>query len=325
MIATDPENRPDGRTALLWATGLYLLFTVYGSLIPFDFHPRPLDAAWREFLHTRYFQLGLGSRADWVANILRYIPLSFLASSVLADGGRSTLLRGVRGIVVFAACAAVAIGVEFAQMFFPPRTVSLNDIAAELIGTLAGIVIWGAWGRRVLDLWSSFRTGGAGAIRATFLVYALAYVLLSLFPYDFVVSAGEFMQKLQSDRYALIVVRGCDQVLVCGSKLLVEVIAVAPLGFLLGLLAGRARTISYPRATLAGLVLGGVIEGAQLLVNSGVSQGASVLTRGAGMLFGLGLYRARCPALLLKHRALLRPLLLLGVVPYLAALVWLNG
>lgn len=326
LITTDPASRSDRRTALLWATLLYVLLTVYGSLIPFDFYPRSLDAAWREFLNTRYFHLDLASRADWVANILFYIPMSFLLSAVLTDAGRSGLLRGAGWLFVFAACAALAVGIEFGQIFFPPRTVSLNDIVAELIGTLAGIIVWGAWGRQMLGLWSRLRIGGPGAIRAVFIVYTLVYLVLSLFPYDFVVSAGEFMQKLQSDRYALILVgAGCGHALACGGKLLIEVFAVAPLGFLMGLLAGHSRTVSYPQAALTGLVLGGLIEGAQLFVSSGISQGVSVLTRGAGMLLGLSVQQGRCRALLLTRRHLLRPLLLLGVIPYLGILAWLNG
>lgn len=320
------RNDHDQHLNLSLAALLYSAFVVYGSLIPFDFHPRPIEDAWHKFLHMQYVLLDLGARADWVANILLYIPLSFLASAVLADAGRSGLLLGARWIIVFAACAALAVGVEFAQMFFAPRTVSLNDIVAELFGTLAGIVVWEVWGRQMLDLWSRFRSGGIGTIRAAFITYALGYLLLSLFPYDFVVSAAEFMQKLQSDHTALILVQaGCGRALVCGSKLLIEVIAVVPLGFLLSLLVDRSRTVSYLRAFLAGMLLGGLIEGAQLFVNSGISQGISVLTRGMGILFGVALHQVRCSELLLRHRHLLRPLLLLGVIPYVVTLAWLNG
>jgi hypothetical protein len=34
--------------------GRLLAFVVYGSLVPLDYHPRPLDSAWRDFLETRY-------------------------------------------------------------------------------------------------------------------------------------------------------------------------------------------------------------------------------------------------------------------------------
>ena len=47
--------------ALLWA-----LFVAYGSLVPLDFRPRP--DAWQAFMNTPWLSLGVGSRADWVAN-----------------------------------------------------------------------------------------------------------------------------------------------------------------------------------------------------------------------------------------------------------------
>jgi len=57
----------------------YAAFVVYGSLVPLAFRYRPLGEAWEAFVQTPYLQLDVGSRADWVANILLYIPLGFLA------------------------------------------------------------------------------------------------------------------------------------------------------------------------------------------------------------------------------------------------------
>ena len=72
-----------------WATLAYAVFVVYGSLVPLDFHYRPLAAAWDAFLQTPYLHLDVGSRADWVANILLYIPLGFFATGWLAAVSRS--------------------------------------------------------------------------------------------------------------------------------------------------------------------------------------------------------------------------------------------
>ena len=61
--------RPN-RHLLLLATLGYTAFVIYGSLTPLHFHARPLREAWEYFRHTPYLELGIGSRADWVANIL---------------------------------------------------------------------------------------------------------------------------------------------------------------------------------------------------------------------------------------------------------------
>ena len=111
----------------------YTAFVVYGSLVPFDFKPLPLDFALRNFSQIRYLRLGPDARADWVANLLLYIPLSFLLLGALARQGR-WFYSASCAVPVFLFCAALSITIEFLQQFFPPRTVSLNDLLAEFAG-----------------------------------------------------------------------------------------------------------------------------------------------------------------------------------------------
>ena len=67
-----------------WLLLLYIVGVVYGSLIPFEVRPHTLPEAWDEFLHIRYLNLDVVSRADWIANIVLYIPLGFLAGRLAA-------------------------------------------------------------------------------------------------------------------------------------------------------------------------------------------------------------------------------------------------
>src|SRR5262245_21441874 len=228
LTNTYPTEATTRRRALL-LTGAYLLFVIYGSLVPLNFTPRPLEPAWRDFLGLSYLALGVQERADWVANILLYIPLAYLLSAAFAAGARSAAGRMIRVCIVFVVCAAIAVGVEFVQLFFPPRTVSLNDIVAEFIGTGIGIAVWLFWGDALQKLWLEMMRGGLPAIRAAIVVYVLAYLALSLFPYDFLVSAKEFSAKLAGGGYGLIIASGaCDRLSICGGKLLVEMAAVVP-------------------------------------------------------------------------------------------------
>ena len=194
------RGEPSGRKALLLGAGCYLLFIVYGSLVPLDFNPRSLDAAWRDFLAVRYLVLGVGSRADWVANGLLYMPLAYLLSAGIA-ARRSAAAQLLLSSVVFMTCTALALGVEFTQLFFPPRTVSVNDILAECIGSALGITVWHWWGGALGRLWRDMQHGGNAAIRAAAVFYVLAYLTLSLFPFDFLVSAQEFSDKLAAGGY----------------------------------------------------------------------------------------------------------------------------
>ena len=69
------------------------------------------------------------------------MPLAFLALEATCAGERGAR-KGIRAIVVLASLLALAIAVEFAQGFFPPRTVSRNDLVAEGAGILIGAVAW---------------------------------------------------------------------------------------------------------------------------------------------------------------------------------------
>src|SRR5262249_6357645 len=150
-------------------------------------------------------------------------------------------------------------------------TVSLNDIVAEFMGSALGVAIWLGWGDALQRLWAEMMRGGLPAIRAAIVLYVLAYLALSFFPYDFLVSMKEFSDKLASGNYGLLMApRTCDQLAICASKLIAEVVVVVPLGVLLGMALGRAARHAYAIAVLCGVVLGLTIEAVQLVIASGI-------------------------------------------------------
>ena len=59
---------------------------------------------------------------------------------------------------------ALAVAIEFLQLFFAPRTVPLNDLLAELIGAFAGAVAWPVLEAR-LHRWSHEVRAGGGRAR----------------------------------------------------------------------------------------------------------------------------------------------------------------
>ncbi|HZP88046.1 MAG TPA: VanZ family protein, partial [Burkholderiales bacterium] len=299
---------------MLRAALIYAVFVVYGSLVPLAWHYRPLGDAWNAFLRTPYLHLDMGSRADWIANILLYIPLAFFATGALARRTRAASAS----IAVFVLCALAAILVEFTQLFFPPRTVSLNDIIAELIGSAIGIALWHTAGKRLRAYLDTVLHGGREAVGAFIALYTAAYLLFAVFPYDFVLSATELAQKLANPNgTALWVTRSCGSAFACSVKLASEAVVAAPLGVFLGMVGMR---VGVPRAFAWGLVLGLVIEGLQIFLASGVSQGASVVTRGVGLALGLAAYRTFDREWLLRHAAGLR-FAVLGSLPIYTALL----
>lgn len=300
----------------VWLLALvYTVFVIYGSLVPLDYHTRTWDDALSHFRGIPFLDLGPGSRADWVANLILYLPLGFFWMGALGGAGR----RAIGAIVTALLLVALATTVEFFQQFFPPRTVSLNDLYAEWLGGLLGLALWPLIGPSLADLWRRFAQGGALAVRAALVGYALLYLFLSLFPYDFLVSAAEWRAHLGSDKVGWLFAGNCGAV--CGAKLVPEMLAAVPFGLLL---LGRARRVPLAAAAGAGMLMGLTIEILQLSIGSGISQGASVFSRAAGVVLGTAL-----PALFVRWnsrrmRPWVRAGILTAVVPYAFTLAWLN-
>lgn len=306
-----------GKLAL--AALVYIAFVFYGSLVPFDFKPLLWSEALARFDAISFLALGVGSRADWVANLILYIPLGFFLMGAL--GGRSVALISWTTSVIASGLliTGFSLAIEFGQVFFPPRTVSLNDLYAEWLGGSLGILLWLLTGSTFVKLLTSFSQGRVQAVRATLIGYALVYLFLSLYPYDFLLSAQEWRTHLSYNKAGWLFVENCSWG--CGVKLIPEIIATVPLGLLL---VGKSGRIAWPVAFGAGAMLGLTIEILQLCLASGTSQGASVFTRAAGMILGASLpslfhhWKSR------RMRLGVRRGLLLAVIPYSLALSVLN-
>jgi VanZ family protein len=311
------------RSAILWALLAYLTFVIYGSLVPLDYHPLPWDEALRRFANTPFLQLGTESRADWIANGVLYLPLGALALRALLPWlAGSRLLAGSFALI---GCCALALAVEFAQLFFPPRTVSQNDILAEGLGSALGIVLAASWGDAVGRLWQAWASGSQRIVLASLQAYALAYMALCFFPYDLLLSGAEYAQKIAQGQlwgwWLALSDRGLGLVLV---QLGVELVLCLPLGVLWAL-RHRGGVTGLSRPLMLGLLLGLVIEVGQFTIVSGVSQGASVLTRGLGLALGAWLaprVHGLTPEAL---RALLRRLGLPLLALWLPLLLFVNG
>lgn len=190
----------------LWLIGVgYLLFVVYGSLVPLRYQAMPIDDAIAAFSRIPWLQLGIGSRADWVANLLLFIPLAFLFIGAMASG-RGLLIRIMVSVLVLVLGVSLSIGIEFTQLYFPQRTVSQNDIAAESLGTLLGISAWWLVGARFLTWHSSW----LGIAETTDLTERIAWVYLAIvlaynvLPLDLTISAVEIFHKWREGKVVLI-------------------------------------------------------------------------------------------------------------------------
>lgn len=318
-----PSRHDTADAAWLGRLGtIYLLFIVYGSLLPFNWNDLAFAIAWKHFQNIPLLTLGVGSRADLVANLLLYIPLGFLSCGWLSEKSRRPSVRLLLFALSLLFSAAVSLCIEFTQEFFPPRTVSLNDILAEITGAALGIALWPIIGSRLMRLARVIFQGGTNARLAALITYALAYALLSLFPYDFLLDTNEWQAHLSSGKVGWLFAPDCGSM--CAWKLIPEMLLFAPLGMLGVLACGRFQHISLLLAAAIGTVSGAMIEGLQLTIVSGISQGASVVSRAAGMILGVWLAQSAQSVDWRQVRQFARGAVALCMLPYLAVLAWLN-
>ncbi len=183
----------------------YTTFVVYGSLVPLEYRFVPLERAVARFREIPYLQLGIRSRADWVANILLFVPLAFLWLGALTHRrGRAASLLGLA--VVLVAATSFSSLIEFVQIYFPQRTVSLNDIVAESIGAGVGVALWLTAGPAIWGWLMEWRRerGLRENWQRLLLLYLVVVFTYNVLPLDLTISAVEIYHKWTSGLIRLV-------------------------------------------------------------------------------------------------------------------------
>ena len=114
------------RGSYLFAALGFTALVIYGSLVPLHYEPLPWSEATARFQEIPYLALGLAHRADWVSNILLFIPLAYLWTGMLTLGRPSRGRRWLTGALVVIVAAAMSVALEFTQSL-----VSTADGVAE--------------------------------------------------------------------------------------------------------------------------------------------------------------------------------------------------
>lgn len=272
------------RRHLAWAAFAYVSFVIYGSLVPLDFQAKPLEVAWAEFGGMPFLNLGIASRADWVANILLFIPLAFASAGMLCLG-RGLAVRLAASALVLASCLVLSLSIEFVQIFFPPRTVSRNDVMAETLGAAAGIAVWWLWGQHLMDWYLGWRrvSGNAALGERLAWTYLAALSAYSLLPLDLTISAVELYHKWQEGKvyllpFASLPGNAVEAVYALGMDMLLWLPPA-----LLFRLSGKRSSLRAGALTLAAAAL---LEGMQLFVYSRVSDVSDLFTATLGAAAG---------------------------------------
>lgn len=286
MTLTINKEKIASARQIFWYLGtIYLVFVIYGSLVPLNFRPMSLADALAAFSNIRYLDLGIKSRADWVANILLFIPLAFFWLGAVWPERR--VKQFLSSAVLWIACLMLSIGIEFTQLFFPPRTVSQNDMLAEGVGAAIGIATWWAAGHQLVKWFEEWKLKSKTSERAEWLVWLYLVLLFgyNLLPLDLTISPVEIYHKLKEGRIIFIPFAFHSQL---NAQVIYELVTDAAIWFPLALLWVLTNKKQAWQAFLWTVIAAIILEGLQLFVYTRVTDITDVLTAMIGG--GLGAY-----------------------------------
>lgn len=302
-IPTDPasvlvsDGRFPGRGHYLLAATFFLFVAVYGSLVPLHFRPLDFDEALDRFANLPYFRPDLGARADWVANILLFIPIGLFctAAGTLDRPGR--LRNLVYAGLTALGCAALSVGLEFTQLWFPPRTVSQNDVMAQFVGGFTGILLWFAVGPPLTD-WLRMTVGSRQSrSQADWLLqaYVLGLLIYSVMPLDLTIHPVELYRKYREGKVVLLPFANSELTAVELWNRLTDMLVFVPVG----VYSARrwwnrdGELVSLRQRMAIGAALVVLVEVVQFFVYSRVTETGDILCGLLGVGIGAALVHRR--------------------------------
>ncbi len=264
---------------------LSALFGCYIGLVPFHFtFPRDVSVLETFRLSAEH---GIGSRANFLANILLFAPVGFFGAGALIGRTDRVWITAIAISCLLLASGALSLAVEVLQVMVPSRTPSLADVVAQMTGTIAGAACWFAAHREV-HAWAARRTSaGVGPLETSLWVYAVARVLGLLLPLNVTVSLSTLVDKYHRGMIIIDPLQSLHRGDFLQSAA-AELVLMAPIGILAYLLATKRRA---RRPLLTGVVLGTAfsvsMELAQVIVISRTADIIDVVTGTIGAVAGV--------------------------------------
>ncbi len=289
-VATTGQPEHQGRVEAVrrWCVlgaCLSAFFGCYVGLVPFSF-ALPADVSIFETFR-RSAEHGIGSRANFLANILLFIPVGFFGAGALVGRTNRTWVTAIAVSCLLFASGALSLAVEVLQVLVPSRTPSLADVGAQVTGAVAGVGCWFA-AHRDVHAWAARRTSaGVGPLETSLWVYAAVRVLGLLLPLNVTVSLSTLVAKYRRGMIIIDPAQSFHRVdFLQGAA--AELVLTAPIGILACLLATRH---GARRPTVVAVVIGTAFsvltELAQLFVISRTADIGDVVTGTIGVLAGV--------------------------------------
>ena len=324
------ESKPpalSGKPCYAWLCLGYAMLVLYSSTVvgPTGFHFVAVDPeeAFRRFLGTRLIASGSDQRADWMGNLLMLVPFGFLVAGTIWPRRAAFRLPASTGTMLI--CLAVILAIKYLQLFFPPRTVSLNYIVAQGVGAAIGCGCFAAWHEQIRP--SVSRRNPAVGLVLWLRIYAAALLIFLLMPLDFALNPADLWAQAERLPDTVQALPGSDRPL----AVRVMLTAAASAAFIpVGMLLVMVRTGVYRvRRGLVAVLIWGVAVAAGIFALSALVMGAapvlgSILYRTAGIVAGAAILRWLTRQDATRLLSMLRGLVPWLIPPYLLALLLAN-
>ncbi len=321
VIASSSQWRPVALCALYAAIMLYSS-TLIGPDGP-NFVYRDPTRAFEAFLHTPYVQHGSDQRADWVGNLLMLVPFGFIITATMWPSRSALRIPAAIGAMLI--CLLTILAIKYTQLFFPPRTVTLNYILAQTVGAAVGCAASVLWHERVAL--QTDRRDLVGDFVLALRLYTGALCLFILMPLDFALNTTDLQAQFAHLPKTLLTLPGHDRPpAIRAMEIIMSTVAFIPVGMLLtpvrtGVYQARRGMLSVAGY---GLLLTTGLYALSILVISAFPMMPAILYRTVGIIAGAAAIRwlARQDPDGLRRR--LRWLVPGATLPYLFSVLLVN-
>ena len=229
-------------------------------------------------------------------------------------------------MLALAVCVATVVAVKYLQLFFPPRTVTLNYVTAQTLGSLAGCAGFAVWHDRIAPTFTR-RKDPIAALVVALRLYLAALLVFLLMPLDFALNGPDLAAQIHRLPDTLAAIPGWGRslpvrVLVLGAS----VAAFVPVGMLLSFVrVGHHRVQrSLGAVTLLGLLLTAGSSRCRHWSSAPVRRSSPSFTARLGIILGAAALRWLVRQELVKVRAWAAAAVPWLIVPYLLALAFAN-
>jgi hypothetical protein len=247
------------------------------------------------------------------------IPLAYFVNGALSlDSRRGPETR--RAWLAVLICIVFILTAKYAQLFFPPRTVTLNYIVAQSLGAVLGVALFRFTHRRLYPVVRAMYQDGDGLV-IVLGAYTLLLAAFTLMPFDIALSPGDLGARF-ADLSLSIMPGAGHHPIYRAALVLADAVSMIPVGMFL---AVSERELSFQSLLWRGIGFVSVVTILSLFVLSATPFVLSLISRPVGVALGIEFVLWLKGKDLWKRHYRYARYVPIVLPAYIAVLIWGNG